>query len=215
MSYKPSPRAEAFIAWMESQRTNTRQVSLKAGVSYTTLASFVQGKTQSLKGANEEKIVSAFDANAEEVFGGKREQLVRIIGRVGANADGEIVMSTAHESWDYVPIPPGGTSDSVALEVHGHSMRGYADDGSLIYFELQRSPPTEDMLGYESIVETEDGRILLKRLLRGTKPGLYDLESANGPPIRDVRIRWAAEPTAIIPARQARRIIRRAGEEAA
>jgi hypothetical protein len=33
-----------------------------------------------------------------------------------------------------------------------------------------------------------------------------------GPPIEDVRLRWAAEPTAIIPPKQARRIIRRAGE---
>jgi phage repressor protein C with HTH and peptisase S24 domain len=213
--YNPTPRAERFIAWMDREGTNTRQVALKAEVPYTTLASFVQGKTQSLHGAKEEKIARAYDAAVDEIFGGKQEHLVRIVGRVGANPDGEVVMTTAHDVWDFVPIPPGGTSDSVALEVYGHSMRGFADDGSLIYFEFQRTPPTEDMLNYECVVETEDGRVLLKRLLRGSGPGLYDLESANGPTLRDVRVRWAAEPTAIIPARQARRIIRRGGEEAA
>jgi hypothetical protein len=96
-------------------------------------------------------------------------------------------------------------------------MRAIAEDGSLIYFEDQRNPPTPDMIGYYCIVETEErpeGRVLFKRLLRGTKPGLYMLESQVGPPIEDVRIRWAAEPTAIIPPKQARRIIRRASEAA-
>jgi hypothetical protein len=31
------------------------------------------------------------------------------------------------------------------------------------------------------------------------------LESQVGPPIEDVRLKWAAEPTAIIPPKQARR----------
>jgi hypothetical protein len=64
-------------------------------------------------------------------------------------------------------------------------------------------------------VGLEDGRVLFKKLLRGSAPGLYDLESTAGDTIRDVRLRWAAEPTAIIPPRQARRIVRRADEDQA
>jgi phage repressor protein C with HTH and peptisase S24 domain len=140
------------------------------------------------------------------------EQMVRIIGRVGADTEGTGIHTTGQEGFDTAPIPPGGTSAAVALEVTGHSMRAVAEDGSLIYFEDQRNPPTPDMLGYYCIVETEDGRVLFKRLLRGSAAGLYVLESQVGPPIEDVRLRWAAEPTAIIPPKQARRIIRRAGE---
>lgn len=211
----PSPRAEAFKAWMARNETNTKRVSVKAGVTYTTLASFVQGDTRSLKGENEQKIADAFETPADDIFGGGASSTyVRIIGRVGANPDDQVVMTSAHEIYDYVPLPPGGTTDSVAVEVHGHSMRGIAEDGSLIYFEIQRTPPSEDMLGAICIVETEDGRVLLKRLLRGSGKGLYDLESHSGATIRDVRLAWAAEPTAIIPAKQARKIIRR-GEEAA
>jgi hypothetical protein len=140
------------------------------------------------------------------------EPMVRIIGKVGADADGLVIQTTGQEDYDTAPVPPGGTSAAVALEVVGHSMRAVAEDGSLIYFEDQRNPPTPDMLGYYCIVETEDGRVLFKRLLRGSGPGLYMLESQVGPPIEDVRLRWAAEPTAIIPPRQARRIVRRAGE---
>jgi len=140
------------------------------------------------------------------------EPMVRIIGRVGADAEGAVIHTTGQEGFDTAPVPPGGTSAAVALEVVGHSMRAIAEDGSLIYFEDQRNPPTPDMLGYYCIVETEDGRVLFKRLLRGSSPGLYVLESQVGPPIDDVRLRWAADPTAIIPPKQARRIIRRAGE---
>jgi hypothetical protein len=140
------------------------------------------------------------------------EPMVRIIGRVGADAEGKVIQTDGQEGWDMVPVPPGGTCDAVALEVVGHSMRAIADDGALIYFEDQRNPPTPDMLGYYCIVETEDGRVLFKRLLRGSAPGLYVLESQTGAPIEDVRLRWAADPTAIIPPKQARRIIRRAGE---
>src|ERR1700741_2032138 len=140
------------------------------------------------------------------------EPMVRIIGRVGADTEGAVIHTTGQEGFDTAPVPPGGTSAAVALEVVGHSMRAVAEDGSLIYFEDQRNPPTPDMLGYYCIVETEDGRVLFKRLLRGSAAGLYMLESQVGPPIEDVRLRWAAEPTAIIPPKQARRIIRRAGE---
>lgn len=112
------------------------------------------------------------------------------------------------------PRPPGGTYDSVALEVDGYSMRGWADDGSLIYFEDQRTPPTPDLLGLVCVVETVGGRVLVKRLLRGSEPGAFDLESINGPLMTDVRIVWAAEITAIIPPRQAQRIIKRGSEAA-
>lgn len=137
---------------------------------------------------------------------------VRIIGLIGADSGGEVVYVTGQEAHDTAPVPPGGTTDSVALEVKGHSMRAIAEDGALIYFEQQRTPPTPDMIGYPCVVETEDGRVLFKRLLKGSGPGLYDLESYSGPTLSDVRLVWAAEPTAIIPAKQARRVIRRADE---
>lgn len=139
---------------------------------------------------------------------------VPVIGRVGADADGLVIYTTGDVTGDMAPIPPGGSSESVALEVSGHSMRALAEDGALLYFEDQRTPPTPDMLGYPCIVETEDGRVLVKRLLKGSKGGVYDLESQVGPTISDVRLRWAAEITAIIPAKVARRIIRRRGEAA-
>lgn len=133
---------------------------------------------------------------------------VPIVGRVGANPDGLVLFATGHEPGDLAPVPPGGTDDARALRVVGHSMRGLADDGALIYFEDQKTAPTPDMLGHVVVVELDTEEVLVKRLLRGSRPGLYDLESVAGPTRQDAKIRWAAHITAIIPPFQARRIIR-------
>ena len=63
-------------------------------------------------------------------------------------------------------------------------------------------------LGHVVVVETDADEVLVKRLLRGSKAGRYDLESVVGPTKENCKIRWAAHITAIIPPHQARRIIR-------
>lgn len=138
---------------------------------------------------------------------GMRGGMVRIIGKVGANPEGLVLFATGQEGFDLTPIPPGGTENAVALQVAGHSMRGVADDGALIYFEDQKTSPTPDMLGHVVVVETDTDEVLVKRLLRGSEPGRFDLESIVGPTRHDARLRWAAHITAIIPPFQARRII--------
>lgn len=142
------------------------------------------------------------------------EVRIRIVGQVGADSSGEILFADGHAGWDTVPPAPGGSDKASALEVKGHSMPGYADDGALIYFEDQVTKPTADMFGHVVVVETAEGEVLLKRLQNGSKPGLVNLESISGPTLRDRRLRWAAHVTGIIPPAKARRIIVRAGEAA-
>ena len=130
-----------------------------------------------------------------------------IIGRVGADPGGEVLLAGGQAPPEFAPLPPGGTERAVALRVTGHSMRGLADDGALIYFEDQRTPPSPDMLGQVVVVELDTGEVLVKRLLRGGAPGRFDLESVAGPTRRDARLRWAAHISAIVPPWQARRIL--------
>jgi lambda repressor-like predicted transcriptional regulator len=210
----PSNRARAFKAWMAAVGTNTRQVAKKSEVPYTTLASFVQGDTQSLKGTNEELIASAFGVSVAEIFAGGGSGYTPIIGYVGADTEGAVIFSTGQSGDELVPIPPGGGAASRAVLVRGHSGGEWAPNGSIIYFEDQRQPPTPDMLGFPAVVETEDGQVLVKRLLKGSRPGVYDLESRVGPTLEDVRLKWAAEVTYVAQPKQARRIIRRTGEAA-
>ncbi|MGA0604979.1 LexA family transcriptional regulator [Phenylobacterium sp. VNQ135] len=148
-----------------------------------------------------------YDA-AGPMTGAAEAGFVQVVGRVGANPEGVVLFATGQDPAELAPIPPGGTEKAAALKVVGHSMRGVADDGALIYFEDQRTPPTPDMLGHVVVVETDTDEVLVKRLLRGSRAGLYDLESVAGPMRHDARLRWAAHITAIIPPFQARRIIR-------
>lgn len=136
------------------------------------------------------------------------ERVVPIIGRVGADADGSVILGAGDQGDELVPAPPGGSDRAAALLVRGTSMPGVVEDGALLYFEHQRTPPTEEMLGKVVVLETEDHRVLVKRLLRGAKRNTYDLESIAGEPIRGVRLRWAAEIIANIPAAHARKLLR-------
>jgi SOS-response transcriptional repressor LexA len=137
------------------------------------------------------------------------QRMAPIVGYVGADPSGKVLYAEGQESGDLVPIPPGGSDKAVALEVRGHSMRGVADEGSLIYFEDQHTTPSRDMVGHVVVAELAGGEVVVKRLLKGSRAGVYDLESIAGPTIEDAKIVWAAEVTAIVPPRQARRIIRR------
>lgn len=164
-----------------------------------------------------QKYASAFGVRAEWLYTGQgpvndeqsSEKLVRIIGTVGAANDGMVIMETAHERWDFAPLPPGGTEKASALEVRGGSMPGIADEGSLLYFEEQLTKPSKDMINRVVVVETEDGQVLVKRLLRGAEKGVFDLQSVVGPTLENVKLRWAAHITAIIPPVHAQKVIRR------
>lgn len=138
--------------------------------------------------------------------------IIPVVGMVGADLSGRIAYAEGDSPQELVPIPPGGSPLDKAVEVRGHSMRGFADDGSLIYYSAER-PPSEDYLGEIVVCEVEGGERLVKKLQRGSRKGLYDLESINGETRRDAKLLWIAEITAVIPPRQARRLVRREAAE--
>lgn len=192
----------------------------KAGLGRDFISDILNGKKASVRGSKLETLANALQTTTgfllgqtDEPSGMAKRDEVPILGYAGADNEGRIVQGDSDPINEFAPVPPGGTSKSVAVHLKGGSMKGIADDGSLVYFEDQRNPPTPDLIGYPCVVELEDGRVLFKRLLRGSEPGFYDLESSAGETIREVRIKWAAEPTAIIPPRQARRIVRSAEED--
>lgn len=129
----------------------------------------------------------------------------RIVGRAGAATDGRVIFAEGQEGLGEVEIPEGATEESVALEIEGYS-QGFIADGCLIFYTEVHSAPTDDMLGTIVVVGTEDGEVLLKRLLRGSKPGLYDLESINGPMMKDRRVVWAAHVDSLVPPWRAKRL---------
>jgi phage repressor protein C with HTH and peptisase S24 domain len=223
--FPPTSEKEYVLYSMTDRAHRLRLARLESGFDTARAAAQAHGWISSTYTSNEngnstfsfrraKEYAAAFGVRAEWLYDasgpmkGQAERLTSVVGRVGADPDGQVLFATGQGTGDLVPLPPGGTEKAVALQVVGHSMPGLADDGALIYFEDQRTPPTSDMLGHVVVVELDTDEVLVKRLLRGSKPRRYDLESFEGPTRHDVKIRWAAHITAIIPPFQARRIIR-------
>lgn len=129
---------------------------------------------------------------------------IPVVGRVGASTDGVIVQDVGQGPFGEIDLPAGATGSEVAVEVQGHSMGIYAPNGSLIIYDDRRDPPSEDMLGEVCVVGLPDGRVLLKRLLRGSRRGLFDLESLIGETMRDQRVEWAAVVALVVHPRRAK-----------
>jgi hypothetical protein len=211
---------------MDGRAERLRQARISKGYETAAAAADAHGWSRNTYASNEngnapfsyrraKEYAAAFGVGAEWLYdaagpmlASTASGLVPVMGSVGANPEGTVLFALGQDPAELAPIPPGGTDQARALKVVGHSMRGLADDGALIYFEDQRTAPTPDMLGQVVVVETDTDEVLVKRLLRGSRPGLYDLESIAGPMRRDARLRWAAHITAIIPPFQARRVIR-------
>lgn len=112
-----------------------------------------------------------------------------LAGQVGAGA--EIVPVPDDEPIDRdVELPPGGTPDLNVVIVRGESMYPRYFDGERIYYRPEHRSPDE-LLGKECVVQLRDGRILVKRLRKGSRKNVYTLESYNAPSMEDVQIEWA------------------------
>ncbi|MCW5695823.1 MAG: LexA family transcriptional regulator [Bauldia sp.] len=120
-----------------------------------------------------------------------RPALVPLVGYVGAGAMAHFY-GTADNPNEFVDAPEGATDKTVAVEIRGDSM-GELFDRWIVYYDDIRSPVTPDLLGKICVVALADDRVLVKRIKQSRTEGLYHLLSANGEPILDVAILWAAK----------------------
>jgi transcriptional regulator with XRE-family HTH domain len=108
-------------------------------------------------------------------------------GRVGA---GQLVMPFEADHSEFVEAPPGAHRDTVAVEVTGESMLPAYEEGTLLYYSRQLPP--EEMVNRRCVVQLADGRMLVKTLRRGSRPGYWTLGSLNAYDIEDQVVEWAA-----------------------
>lgn len=194
---------DRFRAAMKKGDWSMKALSLEAGMGETFVRDILDRgavpKIDSLK-----SVANILNTTVGYLIG-EEPGVTSVVGRIGADTSGEIVYGTGDGGFGDVIIPPGAGPESVAVEVHGYSMGTFVD-GALIFYSDQKLAPSDEMLGDMVVVGLSDGRALLKRLTRGSRPGLYDLESLNGPTMRDQEVVWAADIESIVPPRQARRI---------
>lgn len=134
-----------------------------------------------------------------------------IIGYAGADPEGLVLYSEGHGTNDFAPVPPDASSEAVPIEIRGHSMPFFAEDGSLVWIDRQTSEVRPEMLNQVVVCQLMTGEVLIKRIQRGSGAGKYNLASLAGPLREDVDIVWVAEIVSIIPPLQARRLIQRGG----
>lgn len=132
---------------------------------------------------------------------------VPIVGKAGAAPDGTVMFARGDGNLGAAEAPFYANAETRALEVEGESMRGIADDGSLIFYD-EREAPNDTHVGELCICWLEDERVMIKYPYRGAG-GLWSLESTTAATLRDVSIRWFAHVTSIVPRRTARQIVRK------
>jgi len=117
---------------------------------------------------------------------GEREAL--LVGKVGAGA--EIIRFDHPDVLAGIPLPPGLDAPNAA-EIEGYSQYPLLP-GWIIFYGPENQGVSEGCMSKFCVVQVKDGPVLLKFLKRGTKKGLWRLESSNEPPREDVKLLWAA-----------------------
>ncbi|WP_164867842.1 helix-turn-helix domain-containing protein [Rhodovarius crocodyli] len=112
---------------------------------------------------------------------------VRLYGNVGAGA--EVIPLDEETIW--LDGPPG-LNDPIAAEVVGRSMLPVYRPRDILFFD-RRTRVDEDVIGEDCMVKVSDGRILVKRVLRGFLKGHYRLFSYDTQEeSEDLRLEWAS-----------------------
>jgi transcriptional regulator with XRE-family HTH domain len=135
----------------------------------------------------------------------KRRNIVRVSGRIGKDAEILPELELAPDGLFEIEAPFNLPTDVMAFEVEGESLSPRYDSGDVIICWREGSL-VDDMLGWEVVVLVSNGRRYLKRVLRGSKKGFYDLEGPNAQTIHDAKIEWAAGIAAVVRAGQWKRV---------
>lgn len=137
--------------------------------------------------------VSPADLLRPPTAAASRESL--LVGKVGAGSE-------VHRFDEGVVLkgvePPPGIGPCNAAEVEGDSMYPM-ESGWLIFYGPEHQGIPEACVGKLSVVQIKDGPTLVKYLKRGSRKGLWRLESWNAPAREDVKVAWAARVLDIRP----------------
>lgn len=135
-----------------------------------------------------------------------RANTVAVRGLIGAGSqiqpdEEQVPPEGLYEIAAPFPIPEG----ALAFRIEGDSMWPRYDPGDVVIC-WEAGTEIDQVIGWEAAVRTSDGHRYLKRLLRGSGRGLFDLESHNAPPIRNVRLEWVARVQGVVRAVDVREI---------
>lgn len=201
---------------LEELGINPYEAARRGGLERNFVQDILHERKRTVRGDNLERLAKALGCDPADLLPSARKrrdevEYREVVGYAGADPEGTVLFAHGQGTGDMAPVPPNGSPTAQAIEIRGHSMPFFAEDGTLVWFDDQKSQPDPEMIGHVVVVQLDTDEVLIKRLLRGSEKGLYDLESLAGPTRRDVRPVWVARIINIIPPLEARRIIRRGG----
>ncbi|MFG1370722.1 S24 family peptidase [Xanthobacter oligotrophicus] len=174
------------------ERFTARMLSDVSGVPYNSVTKYLKGNTSQPRGDRVRRLAEALDHTEQWIrYGDQPESFaVRLLGWVGAA-----------ESWhpldsedEYVEISLYD-EDAIALEVRGMSMAPVYNPGDVIVCSRKYGHDISRAIGKDCVVQTTDGELLVKKLLRDSSSSkLFRLRSYNTS-IEDrehVALEWAA-----------------------
>ncbi|WP_237477910.1 helix-turn-helix domain-containing protein [Lichenibacterium dinghuense] len=128
----------------------------------------------------------------------ERAGTVPVVGYVGAGTAMHFY-AEGQGPLDEVPAPEDATPLTVAAEIRGDSL-GPIFAGWRVFYDDRREAVTDDLIGRLCIAGLADGRVLVKKVLRGRAEGRFDLHGQFGEPVLDAEVLWAAKVTGLTPA---------------
>lgn len=187
-----------------------KEASIRFGFNYNTYSQHERGQVGITRAAKDYarayRVSEAWLLTGEGVA--EETRFAPIKGLAGAGPDGTVLFATGDGDFGQVQAPLDASPSVEALEVRGTSMYGVANDGWLIFYE-DKEVPSQAHMGELCVCWLEDDRVLVKIPQPGSEPGLFHLESANAPTMRDIAVRYFSIITDIKTRRSSERFLRR------
>lgn len=184
---------------LERSGGNQTALAKRLGTTQPTISRWLSDNQEPEKANHARILQEAQELGIVTAVENVRQRTVPVVGYVQAGGEA-ILYADGQGPFDEAGMPPKGASEyTVAVVVRGNSMAGLADDGWLLYYDTRREPPTDELMGKLCVVGLADGRVVVKKLLRGSRDGMYHLISVHGDPMIDQAVKWAARVSWIEP----------------
>lgn len=157
------------------------------GLHVTNMNKLENGKS-AITSKRRKQLTDFFEIDEHDLFA-TNPVIVPVKGYIGAGA---MVEAVDAGDIDEIEAPADSHPNTVAAIVRGDSMLPAFEDGTVLYWSQLRPPDV--LVNRRCVVQLANGRIYVKILRRGSRPGVYTLQSLNlsSSDIVDQVVEWVA-----------------------
>lgn len=168
----------------------------KSGVRESTIRGFLAGRARSLNQSTLDRLAKSVGVSVPELLGESERSertTVPVVGYVGAGDFYPFDDHAQGDGMDFVEVDVSA-ADPIAVEVRGNSMAPVYRDRDRVICSRLRGADMAGCVGKDCMVALPDGRVLLKKVHKGSRARRFTLlsYSAQEDPIQDVVPEWCA-----------------------